>query len=83
MSDRERMPHVEYDREHDVLYVTFGVPRAGYGEPDDELDNLIIRYDDQDRLMGFTVWAYSRTNPEELRHRLRRVLVPDRELVLP
>jgi hypothetical protein len=47
----------DYDRNSDVLYVTFGPPRAGYGE--DGPDDVILRYgEDDDKPSGVTVVGF-------------------------
>lgn len=59
-------PIADYDRYHDVLYVSYGPPRSGYGDPDDDNDMLIWRYDHAGNPMGFTVVNYSRTDKAEI-----------------
>lgn len=63
-----------YDRERDVLYVSFGPPRAGYAEPDEEFDNILLRYDDEDMLMGFTIIGFAKMDAELVQRRLNQLL---------
>lgn len=69
MSERNDLV-VKYDDRNDVLYVSLGAPRPGYGEQDEEMENLILRYDDDDQFMGYTVLRFSKTNCIELERRL-------------
>jgi|SRR5664279_5825986 len=47
----------DYDRNSDVLYVTFGPPRPGYGE--DGPDDVVLRYgEDDDTPSGVTVVGF-------------------------
>jgi uncharacterized protein YuzE len=45
--------NVVYDADADVLYLSLGTPREGYGEETPE--GHFLRYDDQDRFCGITL----------------------------
>jgi uncharacterized protein YuzE len=49
---------VQYDFEHDVLYIFSGEPRAGY---DDEVfPGIFLRKDETDEVIGVTIMGYRR-----------------------
>jgi len=45
--------HVSYDVDRDVLYLSIGEPRPGYGE--ETTEGHILRYDEQDEFCGVTL----------------------------
>lgn len=62
---------VQYDAERDVLYISRGNPRPGYGVPDDEIDNLIIRHDaTTHEVVGVTIIGFKKTSAEKILARL-------------
>jgi uncharacterized protein YuzE len=50
---------VDYDAEGDVLYLSIGEPRAGYG--DETPEGHILRYDAQDEFCGVTLIGVQET----------------------
>lgn len=51
-----------YDREHDVLYLSAGEPRPGYGEETPE--GHILRYDEHGDFYGMTLIGVRQTISE-------------------
>ncbi len=46
----------DYDEEADVLYLTFGTPRPGYGDTQDNY--ITLRYSDDGTPIGATIIGY-------------------------
>ena len=62
---------VDYDRHADVLYISTGPPRPGYGETDTENPNIVITRDlETEELIGAIVIMFSRFPLEEILARL-------------
>ena len=60
-----------YDAEHDVLYISIGPPKAAYGQPQDDLPNIIVRYDFvTDEVVGATIVMFSKLDLGEIVRRL-------------
>ena len=68
-----------YDAEADVLYVTNGGPRPGYGEETPE--GHILRFDEEGALYGVTLIGARRIMEECGRIAVTLPSVPSRELV--
>lgn len=45
--------NTEFDPEHDVLYLSMGEPRPGYGE--ESAEGHILRYDEEGKFCGVTL----------------------------
>jgi hypothetical protein len=64
---------VDYDRGADVLYITYGVVRPGYG--DDGPDDVILRYSLQgDAPIGATIIGYSECGWRDRHNRLANIV---------
>lgn len=46
---------VSYDLEADVLYVNFQVPAKASADSELTGDDVIVRYDEQDKIIGLTI----------------------------
>ena len=61
-----------YDADRDVMYISIGAPKAAYGQPQDDLPNIIIRYDlTTDEVVGATIVMFSKLDRSEIIRRLR------------
>lgn len=50
---------IDYDRDNDILYISFGKPRPSYVEEMDS--NFLLRYDmETDHLTGITIINFSK-----------------------
>lgn len=61
---------VVYDDVHDVLYASIGRPVPGYGDTDEEVSSLILRYDADDHVVGLTILSYSKQDKARLARRV-------------
>lgn len=58
---------MHYDKQRDVLYIALGSARPAYGIPDEELPNVILRYDlETNELVGATIVRFSLTDHTSL-----------------
>jgi uncharacterized protein YuzE len=53
---------VEFDAENDVLYLTIGEPRPGYGE--ETVEGHVVRYDEEGEFCGLTLFDVQGTLEE-------------------
>jgi uncharacterized protein YuzE len=51
---------VDYDSEADVIYINFGDRTQPAADSEYTDDDLIIRYDEQDEIIGFTILHISK-----------------------
>lgn len=66
MNVRKNRITVDYDREHDVLYVSLGKPKPSYC--DDDIEGVLIRRTmDTNRLSGVTIMDFSRKTRDQLK----------------
>lgn len=66
MSVRKQRLIVNYDRDHDVLYVSVGRPKPSYCDQD--LDGILIRKSFQnDSFSGVTIMDFSKKTKEQLK----------------
>lgn len=69
MIGRRRKLVLNYDRDHDVLYVSLGAPKPSYA--DEEIDGILVRRTfDGDRLSGVTIMDFSMRSKKELQERI-------------
>lgn len=65
MNARKKRITVNYDKDHDVLYVAIGNPKPSYC--DDDIEGVLIRRAmDSNRLSGVTIMDFSRKTREQL-----------------
>ncbi|HBC94325.1 MAG TPA: hypothetical protein DCZ10_15860 [Pelotomaculum sp.] len=66
MSARRRKLTLNYDKEHDVMYVSLGAPKPSYC--DDDIEGVLIRRSlESNRLSGVTIMDFSRKTKEQLK----------------
>ena len=64
---------VDYDRDADVLYITSGPPRPGYG--DEGEDDIIFRFAESDGVpIGATIVGYEALDWPQRRFRLYKIV---------
>ncbi|WP_413780315.1 DUF2283 domain-containing protein [Anaeroselena agilis] len=65
MNGRKRKLTLNYDTEHDILYVSLGTPRPSYCSRD--VDGILIRNSFNDgRFSGVTIMDFSKRTKEQL-----------------
>ncbi len=66
MNARRRKLTLNYDENHDVLYVSLGTPKPSYC--DNDIDGVLIRRSiKSNRLSGLTIMDFSKKNKEQLK----------------
>lgn len=66
MNVRKRKVTINYDKDHDILYVSIGTPKPSYC--DDDIEGVLIRRSmETNRLSGVTIMDFSRKNKEQLK----------------
>ncbi|GAB6180970.1 hypothetical protein JCM14036_22890 [Desulfotomaculum defluvii] len=66
MNARKKKLTLNYDKSHDILYVSIGLPKPSYCA--DDIEGVLIRRAIQtDRLSGVTIMDFSQRSKEQLK----------------